>query len=251
MVQGANQYDLYQALHSGFDAVFWVSHEAAPASSSSTLTSAPLLVDQSGADVKAALTDIAPSVAWVSIVACNSNQVVRWLFQQQSAGILPTQLHGFDGEVDAEQALLESIAIAQATFHIMQASLPPSLVAAPRATQYLVTIKRHLSNAEGITSKAFPAVTIEAANRAVGTMDAMTLAANQTSDQFAVVDMFPSVTEVKIQSGFDPLSAPPDLSLGDFSIDDQWRTLSKPDGSPLGTTERILLLDAGDRNEGV
>jgi hypothetical protein len=113
IVQNANRYDLYQALHSPDNVgVFWLSHEApVVGKANSIVATSSSLLDHNLADVKPVFEEINPAIRWVSLVACDSNLVVNWL-KGQGLHEDKFQMQGFDQEIEADVGLKKAINLA-------------------------------------------------------------------------------------------------------------------------------------------
>jgi hypothetical protein len=253
--QGANVFDLYEAVTNQPETVgvFWVSHEA-PVNWSKIagVEINPLLVDEQRADVKSVFREINPNIRWVSLVACDSNMIVNWL--KSSGPSESRELQGFDTEIDAIQGLNQAI---QLSLPVLRAhsEKPESCI----SKQGLPVHVLRTASAVGASGELFfPSVTLEQNGQILGALQELRLkpGASQTQEQQIFLSPPSSGSwrsqdlRITIQSGLDPAALPAGFAMGTFSVSGYWnesatwKTFSKPDGTPFGVSQEILIYPA-------
>jgi hypothetical protein len=265
VIQNATRFDLYETLTNSPQTigVFWVSHEA-PVSWSKTpgIQINPLLVDQIRADVKPLFEHINPNVRWVSLVACDSDDVIQWLGGQNapspspSPSEDPTELQGFNQEVDANEGLKQAIQQSLPVLH--EASTPQAIARDESSCEssrgMLVHVSRQMSAIGASAEVLFPAVTIEQNGEILGALPQIRLQPGQTLSREEQVFLSPPSSgswsakdlQLIIQSGLDPASLPKGFTMGSFNVSGDWsqaswKTFSKPNGTPFGVTQQVIL----------
>ena len=266
----ADSYDLYQALHSRENAaVFWVSHEA-PAHWSKTpgIAIQPLLVDYEGADVKNVFTEISPTIRWVSLVACDSNQVINWLNSQEAAGGAADQgterqIQGFPKTIDANKGLQRAI---RKSLAILSKPAPAEASpdsAHPPGSMASTTVRmtRQLSAVGASQARIFPSLLIELQGKIVGAFPQAILKPGEQQSAEQQIELTEeelshgaaSLT-ITLDSGFDEAALPAGFGMGTFSAVAEpsdtsggtpalsWRVFAQSNGIPFGVTQQTLLL---------
>jgi hypothetical protein len=257
VVQNANRYDLYQALHSSNTAgVFWISHETPlKGKEGSIVEVASALLDHQLSDVKSLFEEMNPNVKWVSIVACDSELIINWL-EGKSASI-DHQIQGFNTPIDANRGLKQAIALAKPV--LAQALSEETIKTCPEIQGRPIQIRRELK-AKANEDSYFPAVTITIQgagpqSQLIAAFPEANLKAGESSVQNEaafIPEALNSSTrlhhlQIVADSGLAPMNLPPRFQMGEFSVNEAWTTahwqVFEIDGAPIGVTEQILDFD--------
>jgi hypothetical protein len=229
VVRNANRADLFDALRDPQAiGVFWVSH-GNPMDiqvGGGVLEVNSKLLDSTGADVAELFKSISPNIRWISVVSCDSNQILR------AEQVEDSRIQGFSNLTDAHVGLAQSLSKSDS---ILNRPIEPK-PACPQELGIPLTIKRTYRLSEQMpTDYIFPAITVENQKTSLGSFHPVSASKLRSSGGMAVESQTiwlpisgPSDDlNIIFQSGLSSGAVPSYFELGSFSIDsgipaDKW-----------------------------
>jgi hypothetical protein len=245
--------DLFNALHDpDAIAVYWLSH-AAPVgfSTSPGLASNQKLLDISGGDVKSLFNNVSPTLKWVAVISCDSEQILETLVPAASP-----QVHGFINLIDARAGL--RLALKEGDSVLGMGGTFDSCI--PKSGRK-VTIERIMAIDSRLpVSYVFPAITVQYQGRDVSAFPAVSIVDLKKAGGSIIesremwismpldFDFNTSSASLVMQSGLDSRDVDSSTyTLGDFKVKGSWEGASwalyayPGTSTPLGVTANEYL----------